>query len=260
LISEWYIVTAAHCVDTNGVSDPAMYSVRVGEHSRAADEPAQEDYQVSQIIMHPNYQRWDNDNDIALVRVSKKVTMKNEVNIVCLPAAWSDPAPGSQATVVGWGETVTQELLKMIRSGGNGSASANPPGPTTTARPELHFPQAQKIITGQHTGSRNPSSTRASAPALMQVTLPIIARSVCQGNDYYGYQITDNMMCAGLAYGTMDACKGDSGGPLMANYDNRWTLIGVVSWGEGCAIAKKPGVYTDVGNYVTWIKANAGMT
>ncbi|WEH39297.1 serine protease [Streptomyces sp. NBC_01218] len=57
-----------------------------------------------------------------------------------------------------------------------------------------------------------------------------------------------SMVCAGDPQGGYDACQGDSGGPLVV--DGR--LIGLVSWGNGCARADSPGVYTRVSAAVTW--------
>jgi len=62
------------------------------------------------------------------------------------------------------------------------------------------------------------------------------------------------MLCAGDSLNFMiDACEGDSGGPLI--HDD--TLIGVVSFGAGCGVPFYPGVYTDVWYYKDWILRNS---
>jgi len=70
----------------------------------------------------------------------------------------------------------------------------------------------------------------------------------------YGYtkeQIKDSMLCA-YFHGKRDACAGDSGGPL---YDKNSTkLVGLVSWGKGCAQVNFPGVYTRVASESEWLK------
>ncbi|XP_068559862.1 tissue-type plasminogen activator isoform X3 [Cebidichthys violaceus] len=67
--------------------------------------------------------------------------------------------------------------------------------------------------------------------------------------------ITSNMLCAGDTRGLDDACKGDSGGPLVCRNNDKMTLMGVISWGDGCGQMDKPGVYTRVTHYVDWINS-----
>ncbi|KAM8805023.1 coagulation factor IX-like [Eudromia elegans] len=87
---------------------------------------------------------------------------------------------------------------------------------------------------------------------LMRVRVPVVSMESCQRS--MDRLVTDNMFCAGYEVAAEDACKGDSGGPFAVPYHNTWFLLGIVSWGEGCAEKGKYGVYTRVANYIPWIK------
>ena len=92
---------------------------------------------------------------------------------------------------------------------------------------------------------------------LREAQVPVISRKLCTKR-YSGrrHKVTSRMICAGHAQGGIDSCKGDSGGPFVCKGIVRrgdWTLMGVVSWGVGCARGDKPGVYADVRDFVDWI-------
>uniref|UniRef100_A0A1L8EJE5 Putative trypsin-1-like protein n=1 Tax=Haematobia irritans TaxID=7368 RepID=A0A1L8EJE5_HAEIR len=89
------------------------------------------------------------------------------------------------------------------------------------------------------------------AQHLRALEAPILNRTRCSEN-YGSSIIQDGMMCAGYFEGMRDSCTADSGGPLMC--DNR--LVGIVSFGTGCALPKYPGVYTNVAKYIEWFRSS----
>ena len=69
----------------------------------------------------------------------------------------------------------------------------------------------------------------------------------------------DETFCAGTSAGGIDSCQGDSGGPFFRKEGDDWIQYGLVSYGFGCAVAKKPGVYTQIKFYRSWVKATSGV-
>ncbi|XP_026736001.1 trypsin, alkaline C-like [Trichoplusia ni] len=108
-----------------------------------------------------------------------------------------------------------------------------------------------------HAGWGTTASGGSPSNILLDVTIFTINHQLCverYANHPIPKTVTENMICAGiLDVGGKDACQGDSGGPLYYND----LLIGIVSWGEGCAHAHYPGVSARIASYTDWIVATA---
>lgn len=83
--------------------------------------------------------------------------------------------------------------------------------------------------------------------------LPFVTREACNRPLAYDGEVTENMICAGYVAGGIDSCQGDSGGSLVVPRTDP-VLVGVVSWGHGCARPNKVGVYTRISRYTGWVE------
>lgn len=116
------------------------------------------------------------------------------------------------------------------------------------AERELHKNGTVTVVTGW--GKDNVSSSHFSS-ALNVIKVPLVDHDICSRQ--MSHNITENVLCAGVLGQSMDACEGDSGGPMVTLYRNTWFLLGLVSWGEGCGRVDKLGIYTKVSKYNEWI-------
>lgn len=87
---------------------------------------------------------------------------------------------------------------------------------------------------------------------LQEANVNYVSNTECR-RDHRG-EIEEMMMCAKKQ--GQDACYGDSGGPLLLTPTDDYNddrLVGIVSWGRGCANENYPGVYTRISYFYDWI-------
>ncbi|KAJ9597897.1 hypothetical protein L9F63_011263 [Diploptera punctata] len=197
IISEEWVISAAHCVD-QVVMDQLTF--RSGTSTQGSGGTVHE---VEQIVSHPNFVYEERDFDVAVIKVKTPFTFGGGVQAI--PLATEEPVTGDLATVSGWGNT----------------------GPNETASRRLQV-----------------------------VDLPIVDHDKCEENYAKFLQLTENMICAGYENGLNDTCLGDSGGPLVVG----GKLVGIVSFGAGCAVPGYPGVYSNVARFLDFIVEATGIT
>ncbi|OWR46654.1 seminal fluid protein CSSFP037 [Danaus plexippus plexippus] len=115
--------------------------------------------------------------------------------------------------------------------------------------PDFHLPDGSNVLVSGY-GLMNYGGLPSSS--LRAAYVNVVSQGLCRIAYRDIIVITDGMLCACADNPPRDACQGDSGGPLV--YEN--TIVGIVSFGEGCANRTYPGVYTRVSEYYAWINEN----
>ncbi|MGW4565668.1 S1 family peptidase [Streptomyces sp. NPDC004561] len=143
----------------------------------------------------------------------------SRVDRIWVDPDYTDATNGNDVAVLTLSTAMPYAPVSYVSSSQTGGYAAG-----TTAR-----------ILGWGTTSENGGSSNQ----LRTATVPVVADSSCRssyGSDF----VQSDMVCAGYTSGGTDTCQGDSGGPLLIG----GVLAGITSWGEGCAEAGHPGVYT----------------
>lgn len=215
------VLTAAHCV-TDGDGDvlaPASFTLYIGS-ANIDNVPRSDQYAVTSVFRDPAYNEDTLQNDVAVLKLDRAVTTGAAIPLIG-SGSQQNQAPGQSVVVAGWGTT-------------------SPDG--------------------------NISSD------LLMADVALDSDATCQA-DYPGDFDPATMICA--SFPGRDSCQGDSGGPLLARVQTGTTTmvvkgkkrkgkkrhkkhiqipvyanmqIGVVSWGDGCAVAGSPGVYVRLSN------------
>ena len=107
LISDQWVLTAAHCVEDGDGStlSPASFKVRAGSLQIDSGGVVTS---VSRVVKHPAYESATMDNDIALLRLSSPLTQSKTIRPIAPLSASQEQqlaATNTLATVTGWGTT-----------------------------------------------------------------------------------------------------------------------------------------------------------
>nr|XP_045618855.1 uncharacterized protein LOC123770744 [Procambarus clarkii]XP_045618856.1 uncharacterized protein LOC123770744 [Procambarus clarkii]XP_045618857.1 uncharacterized protein LOC123770744 [Procambarus clarkii] len=147
-------------------------------------------------------------------------------------------------------------LLKVMRKNGMGIRFGRFVQPVCLVAPRWKYPPYLNCTVA---GWGSLGITEGYSKVLQSALLPIQPETTCSADYVYGpTRLTQGMYCAGYLEGGIDTCQGDSGGPMVCYVDERYTAVGITSWGHGCARPNKPGVYTKLTRYLQWIYSSLG--
>lgn len=100
LISDQWVLTAAHCILINS---PSAWTVYLGRETQSGPNVNEVSRTLSQIIVHPDYNNTLFNNDIALMRLSSLVSFTNFIRPVCLASSSSQFYNSTSCWATGWG-------------------------------------------------------------------------------------------------------------------------------------------------------------
>lgn len=218
LISDSWVLTAAHCVED--VAYGKAQTLRIGTATFEFDEADDlvQERRVAELVPHPNYKPPSKYHDIALMRSDTAFVLGKDIRIACLPT--TDDAR-REVTAIGFGTTVAGDVR----------------GSQTLMNVEVSIIDAAKC---------NRSMKTMIKRGLIKNG--ITENQLCAGDYENGGKDT----CQGDSGGPLQVTPED------VDCVNRFPLpvvVGITSFGRDCGRKMAPGVYTKVSKYVGWIES-----
>lgn len=215
LVSERLVLTAAHCVFEYGSGVVAPTEILIGQPDQTGALSTVRPVGMARSVrIHPNYNFRTHAYDAAVIELAQPVAGVKPLT----PAGRGDASlenDGVEVVSAGWG--LTQEAGDI-------------------------------------------------SEALMEASLSVVGPEKCGNDTPYllgthtvvgvgGSLDAESMICAygASSHDVADTCQGDSGGPLIAHTQTGGRLVGIVSWGWGCA-RQYPGVYSRVSALQDWLE------
>lgn len=214
LISDNFLLTAAHCIPKQSRPVVALLGSQTLDSSSLGVVVP-----IKEFYPHPDYRSSKSYNDIALIELDRKVENEPNVNPICLYSGTEDLPNSVVLTAEGFGIT---DVDRQARSSVLMKVNL-----TTVALDKCNQSFAENnLLTNNRRLSLGLIETQYCATGLENIETKQIG----------------------------DTCQGDSGGPLQIVQDEKFKLIGVTSFGNGCG-SNTPSVYTRVSRYIDWIES-----
>ena len=226
LIASDVVITAGHC---NGATSLGglIYDAVIGRHdlgkrNNKNGNVGGESIRIKHEIRHPQYNQESVNNDFNLIFLSEEIQDVTSRTILKVNNDNAIPKNNAPLTVIGYGDT----------------------------NPANNIVTNSNILLSTTVYSQSNEKCEEASGVVQSQWGPVYTE--LRGG------ITSNMLCAWAK--DTDACQGDSGGPLIQLGDDESgkddTLVGIVSWGLGCADDVFPGVYARVSAQYEWIQSN----
>ncbi|XP_040885431.1 tryptase [Toxotes jaculatrix] len=108
LISDQWVLTAAHCIVTKS---PDAWTLYFGRETQSGPNVHEVNRTLTQVIVHPDYNNTLFNNDIALMKLSSPVTFTDYIRPVCLASNSSQFYNSTLCWATGWGRIGKDEPL-----------------------------------------------------------------------------------------------------------------------------------------------------